>query len=59
VIITGLKPNSPYHLRVISKDQGKNQTISDDHVAIVGEVPKSTLQIILQTLDKMFGWMTR
>ncbi|OQA53259.1 MAG: Exoglucanase B precursor [candidate division WS2 bacterium ADurb.Bin280] len=57
VIVSGLKDSTPYHLRVCSKDKGDNQTCSDDSTVIPGEVQKSILSLILNTLQKAFGWL--
>ena len=59
VIISDLTPGKPYHLRVVSKDKGGNATNSEDNTVIAGEVPKSTLQLILKVLNDTFGWMSR
>jgi len=57
VIISELTPSIPYHLRVVSADRANNITQSEDTTAITGEVQKSILQIILQTLKNVFGWI--
>jgi len=57
VIIPDLKPQTPYHLRVISTDKGGNTSKSEDNPAIPGAVNKSVLNIILDTLSKVFGWL--
>ncbi len=57
VIIPDLIPNKPYHIRVVSTDKGNNITKSPDHTVIPGDVPKSALQIILQTFKHLFGWL--
>ena len=57
VIISDLKPNQPYHLRVLSRDKGSNLTESADNSIIAGEVPKSIFNIIIETFENIFGWM--
>lgn len=57
VIISNLTPSIPYHLRVISADKGNNVAKSDDTIAITSAVQKSILQLILQMLRNIFGWM--
>jgi len=57
VIISDLTPSSPYHLHAVSVDKNGNIGKSDDSTAIPGEVQKSILQIILQTLQNVFGWI--
>ncbi len=59
VVISGLDPGKPYHLRVISSDNSNNQAVSDDSLIVTGEVPRSALKIILNTLESVFGWMGR
>jgi len=57
VIISDLTPGKPYHLRVVSQDKARNSASSNDNTIISGEVSQSTLQIILKTLNNIFGWM--
>lgn len=57
VIIPDLTPSKPYHIRVVVTDKGENITKSDDHTVIPGDVPRSALQIILQTFTRLFGWL--
>lgn len=57
VIIPDLTPSKPYHIRVISTDKGNNTTKSEDHTVIPGDVPRSALQIILNTFTRLFGWL--
>ena len=57
VIVSGLKPGSPYHLRVVSADEAQNVANSPDNTVISGAVPKSILQLILQILNQIFGWI--
>lgn len=57
VIVSDLTPGKPYHIRVVSSDKGNNITVSEDHSIVSGEVSKSALQIILKTLNAVFGWM--
>jgi hypothetical protein len=57
VIIPDLTPGKPYHIRVISTDKGNNTTKSQDHTVISGDVPRSALQIILNTFTRLFGWL--
>lgn len=59
VVISNLDPGKPYHLRVISSDNSGNQSIGDDSLIVTGEVSRSALKIILNTLVNVFGWMER
>lgn len=56
-IISDLKPQTPYHFRVICSDKGGNQSESSDQTIISGEVTTSILNLILKTLNSLFGWV--
>lgn len=57
VIIGDLEPGRPYHLRVVSSDEAGNEVKSVDNTVITGDVSKSALQLILNVLMNIFGWM--
>lgn len=57
VIIPELQASSPYHLRAVSADATGNVSTGDDNTVVPGEVQKSILSIILQSLKNAFGWM--
>jgi len=57
VIISDLKPNTPYHFKVVSRDKGTNLSESSDQSIIAGDVPKSILNIIVDTFENVFGWI--
>ena len=57
VIIPNLTPSTPYHVRISVVDRGGNVSKSEDHTVIPGDVPKSALQIILATFQRIFGWL--
>ena len=57
VIITDLEPSKTYHLRVVSKDKASNIAKSESQSLVSGEANKSVLEIILETLEKVFGWL--
>ncbi len=57
VIISDLDPGKPYHLRILTSDRAGNMSRSGDNTVISGEVSKSALQIILNTMQNIFGWM--
>lgn len=57
VIISDLVPGKPYHLRILTTDIAGNLTKSGDNTVITGEVSRSALQIILNTMQNLFGWM--
>ncbi|MDH4358810.1 MAG: fibronectin type III domain-containing protein [Candidatus Berkelbacteria bacterium] len=57
VVISDLKPSTPYTLRILVKDKAYNLTTSKSFVAVPGEPSMSVLTIMLNTLTKLFGWM--
>jgi hypothetical protein len=57
VIISGLDPGKPYHIRIHSADPAGNLSESGDNTVITGEVSHSALQIIANTMQNIFGWM--
>lgn len=57
VIISGLNPGQPYHLRILAANIDGVLGQSGDNTVITGDVSKSALQIILNTLQSVFGWM--
>jgi hypothetical protein len=57
VIISDLDPGKPYHLRIISADMAGNLAKSGDNTVITGDISKSALQIIVNTIQNIFGWM--
>ena len=57
VVVSGLAPGKPYHLRAVSADAAGNTGHSNDRSAVAGEAQKSILQLVLQTLKNIFGWM--
>lgn len=57
VVVSGLSDNSPYHLRVCSKDKGSNLTCSGDNTVVPGEAKKSLFTILLNTFQNTFGWL--
>ncbi|MEI8143090.1 MAG: fibronectin type III domain-containing protein [Candidatus Berkelbacteria bacterium] len=59
VIISDLDPGKPYHLRILSADMSANMSTSGDNTVISGDISRSALQIILNTMQNIFGWMGR
>jgi hypothetical protein len=57
VIISGLTPSSPYHLRVVSEDNAGNTATSDNLITTTGSVQQGTFTTILNTLNSLFGWV--
>ncbi len=59
VVIGDLTPGTPYYLRVVSSDGAGNETFSKDSSIVTGNVSRSILQIIVNTLSGIFGWMAK
>lgn len=57
VIVTGLDPSRPYHIRIMATDKAGNPSYSSDMTLITGEVNTSIFQLILKTLSFLFGWV--
>ncbi|TSC92313.1 MAG: PKD protein, partial [Candidatus Berkelbacteria bacterium Licking1014_96] len=57
VVISELKPQSPYTLRILSVDKADNLTTSPANSVISGEVPQSLFQLFLSFFKKTFGWI--
>jgi len=57
VIISDLDPGKPYHLRISSSDRAGNVAKSGDNTVITGDISRSALQIILNTMQNIFGWI--
>jgi hypothetical protein len=59
VIISDLKPSSPYHFRVVSKDSSDNEVKSEEFTALTPQASRSIFEAILGALDRAIGWMFR
>jgi len=59
VVVSGLVPGRPYHLRVASADKTGNISLSSDQPAVAGEAQRSILQLVLNSLKNVFGWMEK
>jgi len=57
VIVSGLKPATPYHFKIITKDDANNTAESSDNTVISGQATESTMTLIARTLNNIFGWM--
>ncbi|MEI8061614.1 MAG: hypothetical protein WCG99_04985 [Candidatus Berkelbacteria bacterium] len=55
--ISNLKPQTPYHFRITCLDKAENKTESPDQTVISGEITQSVFNIILKTLNNLFGWL--
>ena len=58
-IISDMEPGKPYHIRILATDRAGNLTMSNDNAVITGEVSRSAFQVILGTLENLFGWLGR
>jgi hypothetical protein len=56
VIIADLAPSKVYHLAPLSKDKSSNTSRGTDTSAIVGRATESVTGIILNTIQKIFGF---
>lgn len=57
VIISDLKPSSPYHFRVISKDASGNSGISGDNPVLTEQATESVIDLIIKSLQSSIGWI--
>ncbi|MCL5411274.1 MAG: fibronectin type III domain-containing protein [Patescibacteria group bacterium] len=57
VIISGLKPSTTYHFRVVSKDKIGNQSQSTEYTVLTPPKDVSTLQLILKSWEETFTWV--
>lgn len=55
VVISDLDTSQVYHLKAVSFDKAHNQGSSDDRSAIINQPSDSVIDIILGTLEKIFG----
>ena len=58
-VITDLLPSAPYHFRVIAKDPAGNTSESNDETVISGETVSSIFNIVMKTLNNLFGWISK
>ena len=57
VIISDLKPSSPYHFRVVSKDSSQNTGKSGDNSVLTEEASSSVIDLIIKSLESSIGWI--
>lgn len=55
VIISDLPPSKVYSIMPISRDKSQNQSTTKSQAAIIGRASDSVLNIVLNTLRKVFG----
>ncbi|MCL4387524.1 fibronectin type III domain-containing protein, partial [Patescibacteria group bacterium] len=57
LIISGLKPATTYHFRVVSKDKVGNASKSTEYTVLTPPKDVSTLQLILKSWEETFAWV--
>lgn len=55
VVISDLNTSQAYHLKAVSRDKAGNTGESEDRSAIIGQPSDSVVDIILSTLERIFG----
>lgn len=55
VVISDLDTSQVYHLKAVSYDKARNKGESDDRSGIIGQPSDSVIDIIMGTLEKIFG----
>jgi len=56
VVITDLRPDTPYRLRIESKDKTGNSGLSQDFAVLTPRERKSIIMMIIENLEKIFSW---
>jgi hypothetical protein len=57
VIISDLKPSSPYHFRVVSADGSGNTGKSADNSVLTEQASESVIDLIIKSLQSSIGWI--
>lgn len=55
VVISDLNTSQAFHFKAVSRDKARNTGESDDRSAIIGQPSDSVIDIILSTLERIFG----
>ena len=55
VVISDLNTSQAFHFKAVSRDKARNTGESEDRSAIIGQPSDSVIDIILGTLEKIFG----
>lgn len=58
-VFMNLNPGTVYRFQAESADKAGNLIKSKDFVALTPQVHKSILQIIIESLEKLFGWVKK
>ena len=56
-VVTGLKPLTQYHFKITVSDKSGNKGMSPEKSFVTNQVRKGVLDLILQILQKVFGWI--
>ena len=59
VVISGLVPSRVYHFRVISRDKANNPGISVDTVTITPKASDNALDLVINNLSQIFGFLKK
>jgi hypothetical protein len=59
IIVSELDPAKLYHLRAVSRDRAGNQGASVDTTAITGKVQRSVIDLIVNSLERSLGFLTK
>lgn len=57
VVVTDLKLDTAYRLRIKSADKTGNSGLSQDFAALTPQEKKSIIAMILENFEKIFGWV--
>jgi len=57
VVISGLKPGTPYHFQVFSAGASGNLAKGADQTVVTGQVTASVFSIVTRTISNIFGWL--
>lgn len=59
IIVSGLQPGKVYHLRAVSKDEFGNKAESLDKVVITPKASDNALDLVINNLSSIFGFLRR
>lgn len=57
VVISELQPSQVYRLRIVSKDQSGNSTLSESNIVVTDEAIENALELVINSLMETFGWL--
>lgn len=59
VVITDLRTDTSYRLRIESKDKAGNSGLSQDFAVLTPQEKKSIIAMIIENFEKIFGWVKK